>query len=332
MTMRSSPVAKRQPAIGALFTLLCMLIVGRAMAAGSSCSDTTHFAMQACMAASQSAQALATARCVNKHVKLERFACNAAATIALGDDEKLCKAQQKARQSLCGKLGEAAYDPAFRPANFVSAAHAAANPNRYFPLVPGMRQVYRGEGATNVIEVLDEIKHIGGVECRTVHDTVSRRIAGADYILEDTLDWFAQDKLGNVWYCGEVSSSYDYIAVDHSRELRDLHGSWKALRAGAKAGIVMYARPKVGKVYRQEFDVGNAEDVARIVSVTASATATVGACSGNCVVTRDFSALAPGNEEIKIYAPGFGLIQEKDAESGEVTVELVEMTTPVLPM
>ena len=338
MTIRTTPATKPRPAAvcgltrRALFALFSVLIVGHAMAAGHSCSDTTYFAMQACLADSQSAQALATARCTNKNVKTERFACVAAANTVLQDDEQQCKAQQKARHSLCGKLGEAAYEPAFRPANFVSAADAAANPNHYFPLLPGMHQVYRGGGETNVIEVLDEIKHIGGVECRTVHDTVSRRVAGVDYILEDTFDWFAQDKHGNVWYCGEISSSYDYIAADHGRELRDVHGSWKALRAGAQPGIVMYARPKVGKVYRQEFDIGNAEDVARILSVTASATATGGACSGTCVVTRDFSALAPGNDEIKVYAPGFGLLQEKDADSGEVTLELVEMTTPVLPM
>lgn len=324
--------AVRSRLYGVLFALLSVFSFNHALAAGSSCSDTTHFALKACMTESQSTLARATARCVNKSVKTERFACNKVAATVLSSDEKLCKAQQKARQSLCGKIGEAAYDPAFRPANFVSAAEAAAHPNRYFPLVPGMHQVYRGEGETSVIDVLDEVKHIGGVECRTVHDTVAHHLDGADVVIEDTLDWFAQDKLGNVWYCGEVSSSYDYVSVDHARELRDLHGSWKALRAGALPGIVMLARPKVGKVYRQEFDLGNAEDVARIVSITASATATVGSCSGNCVVTRDSTPLAPGGEEIKIYAPGFGLIQERDAETGDVILELVEMTTPVLPM
>ena len=316
----------------ALTVLLSLLSFGNAMAAGQSCSDTTHFALQACTADNNAVKALATARCANKGTKSARFACIADADSVFGTGEKQCKTQQKARQSLCKSLGEAAYDPAFRPANFVSAAEAAAKPNRYFPLLPGMRQVYRGDGETNVIEVLDEIKHIGGVECRTVHDTVSRRIGGVDYVLEDTLDWFAQDKLGNVWYCGEISASYDYISVDHARELRDVHGSWKALRDGALPGIVMYARPKLGKVYRQEFDIGNAEDVARIVSITRSATATVGTCTGTCVVTRDFTPLSAGGEELKIYAPGFGLIKEIDAQSGEVTLELVEMTTPVLPM
>ena len=337
MNIQAIAISKPQPAnravLGyALLALLAVLDVGGALAAGLNCSDTTHFAMQACTADNDSTKALATARCANKSVKSARFACISAMDSAFSAGEKQCKALQKARQSVCKSLGEAAYEPAFRRANFVSAAEAAAKPNRYFPLLPGMRQVYRGGGETSVIEVLDDIKHIAGVECRTVHDTVSHRIGGVDYILEDTFDWFAQDKLGNVWYCGEISSSYDYIPADRARELRDIHGSWKALRAGAQPGIVMYAHPKVGKVYRQEFDVGNAEDVARVVSITKSATATVGSCRGNCVVTRDYTPLSPGSDEFKVYAPGFGLLQEIDAESGEVTLELVEMLTPVLPM
>ncbi len=316
-----------------LFIALCStLYLGCAVAAGQNCSDTTHFAKQACSTGNDAAKSLATARCVNTGTKAARFACVAAADSVFNKGEKLCKAQQKARTSLCKSLGEGAYKPAFLPANFVSAAEAAARPNRYFPLVPGMRQVYRGEDETVVVEVLDEIKNIGGIECRTVHDSVSNRIGNQDYILEDTFDWFAQDKRGNVWYCGEISSDYEYIAADRARELRDVHGSWKALRDGALPGIVMFAQPKVGKVYRQEFDLGNAEDVARIVSITKSATATVGTCTGNCVMTRDYTPLSPGADELKIYAPGFGMIKEIDTESGDVTLELIEMSTPVLPM
>ena len=315
-----------------LIALFGALYLGSAVAAGQNCSDTTHFAKQACSSSNDAAKSLATARCVNTGTKAARFACVAAADSVFNKSEKLCKAQQQARTSLCKSLGEGAYKPAFLPANFVSAAEAAARPNRYFPLVPGMRQVYRGEDETVVVEVLDEIKHIGGIECRTVRDSVSSRIGNEDYILEDTFDWFAQDKRGNVWYCGEISSNYEYIAADRARELRDVHGSWKALRDGAQPGIVMFARPKVGKVYRQEFDLGNAEDVARIVSITKSTTATVGACTGNCVMTRDYTPLSPGADELKIYAPGFGLIKEIDTESGDVTLELIEMTTPVLPM
>jgi hypothetical protein len=43
-------------------------------------------------------------------------------------------------------------------------------------------------------------------------------------------------------------------------------------------------------------------------------------------VTRDFTAIEPGINESKYYAPGVGLILEVDMEGNRV--QLVEMTTP----
>lgn len=248
------------------------------------------------------------------------------------DSREQCTAQEQARKRLCKKLGDGPYNPPFRASNFVTAAAAAAQPNTYFPLIPGMRQVYQGEGETNVIEVLNEYKLINSVQCRTVHDTVSRNIEGHDVVLEDTQDWFAQDIAGNVWYCGEISQRFEYVSDDHAVELVGIGGSWKALREHAKPGVVMFAHPEVGRVYRQEFDLGNAEDFARIVSNTASYTAILGSCNGTCVVTRDYTSLEPDHVEIKVYSPGFGMIKEIDPETHEVVLELVEMSTPVVPM
>ena len=39
-------------------------------------------------------------------------------------------------------------------------------------------------------------------------------------------------------------------------------------------------------------------------------------CTGDCLVTRDFSPLDPGVEEEKYYAPGVGKILEIDLETG----------------
>jgi hypothetical protein len=45
--------------------------------------------------------------------------------------------------------------------------------------------------------------------------------------------------------------------------------------------------------------------------------------SAPCVVTRDFTALEPGVEERKYYAPGLGVFLEVNLEAGEI-VQLVE--------
>jgi hypothetical protein len=45
-------------------------------------------------------------------------------------------------------------------------------------------------------------------------------------------------------------------------------------------------------------------------------------------VTREFTPVEPDAEEFKVYAPGIGLILEIDAENGEITTDLIEVTSP----
>jgi hypothetical protein len=138
-------------------------------------------------------------------------------------------------------VSEAAYDPAFDPADFMTVAEMAASPNPYFPLVPGTRWVYaEGEDETIVVEVLDEMKLIEGVECRTVRDTVTINIEGEDFLVEDTLDWYAQDVDGNVWYCGEIVQNFEFIPEDGVAELveRPLTGVQQTVvRRGTKSAL-----------------------------------------------------------------------------------------------
>lgn len=89
----------------------------------------------------------------------------------------------------------------------------------------------------------------------------------------------------------------------------------------------MLASPQAGDVYRQEVALGEAEDAARVISTTGSASVPAASCEGNCVVTRDFTPLEPDARERKFYAPGVGLILERDLVSGD-RVELVEFSAP----
>jgi len=66
-------------------------------------------------------------------------------------------------------------------------------------------------------------------------------------VIEDTLDWYAQDLDGNVWYMGEDTAEYE------NGEIVSTEGSWKRAVDGARAGIVMPATPIIGVPYRQEF-------------------------------------------------------------------------------
>lgn len=91
-------------------------------------------------------------------------------------------------------LAAESYLPVIVPANFT---HLVSHP--YFPLVPGTTTVFIEEEGRekreNKITVTHDVKTILGVKCIVVHDTVT--LAGT--LQEDTFDYFAQDKEGNVW-------------------------------------------------------------------------------------------------------------------------------------
>jgi len=84
-------------------------------------------------------------------------------------------------------------------------------------------------------------------------------------------------------------------------------GSWEAGRRGAKAGIVMLAKPVVGLYYRQEYEAGVAEDDALVVNVGIHFATPLGRFS-DCMKTRETTALAPGDVEYKVYCSNVGLV------------------------
>jgi hypothetical protein len=218
--------------------------------------------------------------------------------------------QFAARLELCDALGGGAYDPTVAPQNFVASVT-----NPYFPLTPG--KVYNfvktnAAGTENItVEVTNDTKVILGVTCTVVHDSVKLN----NVLIEDTLDYYAQDVAGNVWYFGEDTIEYeDGVAAS-------LEGSWIAGKGGAKPGIIMKASPVVGETYRQELLLGDAEDAATVESLTATATVPLNTYT-NCIQTLEYTPLEPGTFEKKYYASGIGVVLEVDVETGD-RLELV---------
>jgi len=205
------------------------------------------------------------------------------------------------------------YAPELDPADFVAEVD-----NPYYPLPAGGRWEYDSKGGDEVehteVVVTDQKKEVLGIPVTVVRDTVS--VNGE--VLEDTYDWFAQDKDGNVWYLGEDSKEYDENGdVDTS-------GSWEAGVDGAYAGIVMPAEPTVGHAYRQEYYPGEAEDLGEIIKLDQTESLPAGEYS-DVVVTRDWNPLEPETIEEKSYAPGVGMVAERNADNDEI-VELIETT------
>lgn len=191
--------------------------------------------------------------------------------------------------------------------------------NPYYPLTPGTRRVYHetsSEGdQRSEITVTRDTKKILGIDTVVVHDVVT---AADGTLVEDTWDWYAQDKQGTVWYLGEAVKNYT------DGKLTDTEGSWETGVDGAHAGVIMPAHPTVGLVYRQEYYKGHAEDSAKVLAVGESVTIPYGSYT-KVVKTEDYTPLKPEREQ-KYYAPGVGLVQVVMVAGGTDRAELVEVT------
>jgi hypothetical protein len=209
------------------------------------------------------------------------------------------------------------YSVNLTPADFVQIVD-----NPYFPLPAGAKWEYEirvGGKPTQIdtLEVLRDKKDVNGVQVTVVRDTVS---AGKK-IVEDTFDWFVQDKYGNVWYVGESVDNYvGGILVGHA-------GSWEWGVDGAQPGIIMWAdlSAHLNEKYRQEYYPGKAEDMGQVLSVDESLTVPFGSFD-QVVKTLDFSNIGAGQEQ-KFYAPGIGLLKEMDVNGNEEVV-LTKMALP----
>jgi hypothetical protein len=212
-------------------------------------------------------------------------------------------------------VGDETYNPVINPADFVEQID-----NQYLPMTPGTTFVYDGEsedGKEKIeVNVTHETKEILGVTCIVVRD----RVWVNDELVEDTFDWFAQDKDGNVWYFGEDSKEYE------GGKVVSTEGSWEAGVDGAKPGIIMKGNPQVGDAYRQEYYEDEAEDMAEVLSLNESVSVSYDSFE-DCLKTQEWTPLEPDVVENKYYAPGVGVIKEVAVEGESERVELVEVKT-----
>jgi hypothetical protein len=189
--------------------------------------------------------------------------------------------------------------------------------NPWWPMSPGGRWVYRevenGEVQRVVVTVTDRTKTIDGIEARVVHDRVA---TPAGETVEDTFDWYAQDKDGTLWYLGEDTKEYE------DGKVVSTEGSWEHGVDGAQAGIIVAAEPKQGLAYREEYYAGKAEDAAEVLSVEGKVQVPFGFFR-DAMITRNYSEIEPKVEELKFYAKGVGPVLELLVSGGSGRTELL---------
>ena len=186
-----------------------------------------------------------------------------------------------------------------------SFGSGAVNP--WFPVVPGRTTVFEGtiDGvpAQEIYTVTNQMRSIAGVPANVIRDKLylQRESGQGRYLAEDTLDWYATDSTGTVWYLGE-----DTKELDEQGRVVTTDGSWQAGVDGARAGIFMPAQPKVGDVYQQEA-AADAQDLFRITAI-----------KGDQLTTSEWTPLERGLVTRKVYAAGTGQLLEDTIKGASI--------------
>ena len=213
--------------------------------------------------------------------------------------------------------GPREYDPDVRAEDFSTSIT-----NPYFTLPVGKKMRYLATTETGAverieIEVLPEIKTISGVRTIVYLD----KVYNDDQLVEETRDYLAQHKNGDVWYFGEDVSNFE------NGQLKEHAGSFLHGQDGAKAGIWMKAEQKAGDSYRQEYYIGQAEDMRDTIATDVTVSTKLGTYT-DCVKVYDWTPLEKTSREYKYYCPQVGsLVLTEDLKTGKRS-ELTSLMTP----
>jgi hypothetical protein len=201
------------------------------------------------------------------------------------------------------------------PANFVAVID-----NKWLPFKPGMVLRYEGtkdgKRAKDVTTVTDRTQVVAGVTCIVVDDKLWLN----GKLEETTLDYYVQDRAGNVWYFGE-----DTQELDANGNITSTEGSWHAGVDGAVPGIFMEASPVVGHAFQQEYLQGQAEDHFEVLNLAASVTVPAGTYAG-ALLTKEWTPLEPDVLDHKWYVIGIGEVRELAVKGPKEELSLVSVS------
>jgi hypothetical protein len=221
--------------------------------------------------------------------------------------------------SSSGENGKASSKPRTTVAGIQPKDFGGPVDNPYFPLKPGTTYrnvgVEGGHRTVDVFAVTHRTKRILGVTNVVVAD----KVFSDGKLTESTFDWYTQDRRGNVWYFGE-----DTRELDRKGKVVSTEGSWEAGVKGARPGIFMPAKPRVGDSFRQEYYKGHAEDHFKVLDLSAPVTVPYGSFR-NTLLTREWTPLEPDIVDHKYYVRGIGQVKETTVKGPRETGELVSI-------
>jgi hypothetical protein len=188
--------------------------------------------------------------------------------------------------------------------------------NPHFPIRPGTRWSYRGvdnEGtrSTSTVTVHTRTKEIAGITATALRD----RNTEDGELVEDALEWYAQDRAGNVWYLGEEVKEYEGGKLTG-------RGSSVVRAGGAQPGIAVPANPTAGMCFRRSYEAGENEDRLTVLSVREQVEVPFRHFP-TVLMIKQTTPLEPKALEYSYHARGVGLVLTLAVSGGTDRVELV---------
>jgi hypothetical protein len=187
-------------------------------------------------------------------------------------------------------------------------SHPSRITNPYLPISKFHRCVLAGKDQDQRLRIVrtlssrtEPFRYRGQtVDAAVVHDRVTD--LGAGQVIERTIDYFAQDDAGTVFYFGEDVNEYEHgKLVSHE-------GQWRLGRDTQEPGVLMPANPRVGDTFKSEDVPGITHETDHVVSERP--TARVGGDVYRNVIKVRENAGPPPEVEYKTYSPGTGVITE----------------------
>ncbi len=195
------------------------------------------------------------------------------------------------------------YRTPFRASDFVDPITAG---NRWFPLTPGTQLVKQGTTLIGnrkvpyevITTVTDVVRRIEGVSTVLVYDYE----LGIGQVTQRSLDYLAQDRLGNLWVMGGATESWE---AGRFVEVGDV---WMSGVDRARAGILV---PNNLTASSPPFVIarhGREESVSKFVAK--ERVCVPFGCFPTVMVTREGTTTGPDNE-YKYFAEGIGQIRNQ---------------------
>jgi hypothetical protein len=211
--------------------------------------------------------------------------------------------QKKLDQQESAKAAPAGWRDTF---NVNKADLAPTGNNPYLTIQPG-RVLKLAHGKDRLtVSILNETKTVDGV----IAGVLEEREEKDGQLIEVSRNFFATDRnTGDVYYFGEDVDNYK------NGKIINHESAWLAGKRGARFGLMIPGKPKVGDKFYQEIAPNVALDRVEVVSVDQTVKTPAGTFH-HCVHLRETTPLE-SDVSHKYYAPGIGMIKDDEFELAE---------------